>query len=203
MLVETVAEFNSTSRGAISPQDEVVATVTRMQRQLVEELPDEICPNTSATPPSFCPKFVFEQLPLHTTVRILRRSTGAVLHQWQVDGAALAPITFSEDGREPAAQEARVNSRSSLQVIGLVGGFGWSLQNTGLGETVVSCRNAFYVPHVASLTLLQPRIDNTAANACIETLGNVTFGARVAQNAPSTGLRPAEPLPSAWGKTRR
>jgi hypothetical protein len=71
MLVETVSEFNSTSRGSISPQDEVVATVTRMQRRLVEELPGELCPNATATPPSFCPKFVFEQLPLHTTVRIL------------------------------------------------------------------------------------------------------------------------------------
>jgi hypothetical protein len=164
-----------------------------MQKRLVEELPDEICPNTSATHPSFCPKFVFEQLPLHTTVRILRRSTGAVLHQWQVDGAVLAPVTFSEDGSELAAQESRVNSRSTLQVIGLTGGFGWSLQTTLLGETVVSCRNAFYAPHVGTLTLLQPRIDNTAPNACIETLGDVTFGARIARHAPPAGVRRTVP----------
>jgi hypothetical protein len=201
MLIETVTEFNSTSRGAISPQDEVVATVTRMQKRLVEELPDEGCPNASATPPSFCPKFAFEQLPLHTTVRILRRSTGAVLHQWQVDGAALAPVTFSEDGSELAAQESRVAVRSTLQEIAVAGGFGWLVQTTLLSETVVSCRNAFYAPHVGSLTLLQPRIDNTAPNACVETLGNVTFGARIARNSPPAGVHRTEP-PAAPRKAR-
>ena len=193
MLIETVTEFNSTSRGSISPQDEVVATVTRMQRRLIQELPDELCLNATATPPSFCPKFAFEQLPLHTTVRIFRRSTGAVLHQWQVDGAALAPITFSEDGSELAAQEMRVNSQSTVQVIGLVGGFGWNLQTTLVSETVVSCRNVFYAPHVASLTLLQPPIVNTAPNACTETLGNNTFSARIARNAPPAGVRRTAP----------
>jgi subtilisin family serine protease len=193
MAIATVQEFNAMSRGAISPQDEVVATVTRMQKRLIEELNDEECPNATATPPSFCPKFVFEQLPLHTTVRILRRSTGAVLHQWQVDGAALAPIIFSENGSELAAQESRLNSRSTVQVIGLTGGFGWSLQTSLISETVVSCRNAFYAPHVSSMTLLQPRIDNTAPNACKETLGNNTFSPRIVEYPPPAGTRGIEP----------
>jgi hypothetical protein len=88
-------------------------------------------------------------------------------------------------------------------VIGLVGGFGWSLQSTLLGETVVSCRNAFYEPHVGILTLLQSRIDNTAPNACIETLGNNTFGARIARSAPASTARPDEVPVAPPGKVRR
>lgn len=164
-------------------------------------LPDELCPNATATPPSFCPKFVFEQVPLGTTVTIRGRTFGSVLNQWQVDGAALAPITFSEDGRELGAQESRVLTRSTMQVIGVTGGFGWSLQTTLLGETVVSCRNAFYAPHEG--TLLQPRIDNTAPNACIETLGNVTFGARIATSAPPGTVRSTALPAASRGEARK
>ncbi|MGH7709950.1 MAG: hypothetical protein ACREOG_01625 [Gemmatimonadaceae bacterium] len=170
----TALHERTTTRTIPSPSfDRIAVAVTRLRSRLVEEVAQD-CKNATATPPSRCPLFVFEEAPVSSRMLVLSRRDGNTLADWTINDVIVRLNTFTEDDRELAVEERRAVTQSSIEVIGIVGGFGWSTRTTFIGETISSCRFLYYDRPTGSAP---PSITLTMSNSvCVESLGSVTFG---------------------------
>jgi hypothetical protein len=121
----------------------IAVAATRLQTRFVSEIAQD-CQNASATPPSRCPKFTFEETPLSTRLIVLRRSDGTQLTDGTTNGVHLRLNTFTEDDTELSVEERGYVLPSAVEVIGVVGGNGWKTQVTVEPEAVTACTLVYY-----------------------------------------------------------